>query len=89
MKKNNNLWTFFNYFFVALLVFMLIFYDKIDVATLFILLLAFWFGGICRKMAVKHKRNQIVAFLVGFLFGLFGLIGYWVYIQVSNKKKVR
>lgn len=36
------------------------------------------------KQAKKHKKDGIVAFLVGQLFGLAGLFGYLIYLEIRR-----
>lgn len=38
----------------------------------------------CMDWAVKIKKDVNIAYLVGFLFGLVGLLGYWLYYK-ENK----
>lgn len=42
------------------------------------------YGTICYEMAAKRNRNQKIAFALGFIFGLFGVIGYAIAGNKNN-----
>lgn len=45
---------------------------------IFTLLVAFLWGYICYKMALKRGRDEQLAAILGALFGVFAVIGYWI-----------
>ena len=44
-------------------------------------------GDKCSEWAFKINENLNVAYLIGFLFGLFGLLGYWIYYKRMKTKE--
>jgi len=44
------------------------------------------FGFICMKMAEKRGREKYLGFLMGFLLGIFAVIGYLIAGDTSEKK---
>ena len=42
-------------------------------------------GSKCYEWAHELKNNKILAFFIGFIFGLFGLLGYWIYYKAKKK----
>ena len=50
---------------------------------IFIILIKCAWGIICHEMAEKRNRNSKLAFALGFLFGLWSVIGYAI---AGNKK---
>ena len=38
-------------------------------------------------LAGKYKRNQVLAFILGLLFGVFALLWYWIAGEKKSKKK--
>lgn len=51
---------------------------------LFISLMKSAWGTICYEMAEKRNRNPKIAFALGFIFGLFGVIGYAIAGNKNN-----
>ncbi len=50
--------------------------------TMFISLAIGWFCAYkCHAWAVKVKGDKLAAFLIGFVFGIFGLIGIWIFYR--------
>ena len=49
------------------------------------LIIGFACGNKCISWATKIKKSKNWAFFIGFFFGLFGLLGYWIYCR----KKIR
>ena len=45
---------------------------------IFTLLVAFLWGYICYRMAEKRGRDVSIAAVLGALFGVFAVIGYWI-----------
>ena len=45
---------------------------------IFHFLVALLWGYICYKMARKRGRDEQLAAILGALFGLFAVIGYWI-----------
>ncbi len=43
-------------------------------------------GYICRRIANKNGRDKNLAFLIGFLFGLFAVIGYAIAGQTKEDR---
>ena len=43
-------------------------------------------GFICISMAEKRGRDKNVGFLLGFLFGIWGVLGYLIAGDTSKKK---
>ena len=43
-------------------------------------------GNKCAKWASKIKKSPNVAYIVGFIFALLGLLGYWIYYKIKSKK---
>jgi len=39
------------------------------------------------KWALKIKRSMNIAYIIGFVFGLLGLLGYWIYYKVQLRIK--
>ena len=54
--------------------------------TLFIGIITIICGYKCSRWAVKIKRNPNIAYVIGFLFGLLGLLVYYVYYESSINK---
>ena len=46
-------------------------------------------GYLCSKWAAKIKKSVNAAFIIGFLFGLAGLLGYFIYYKIKIKKGKR
>lgn len=44
-------------------------------------------GDKCSVWALKINENLNVAYVIGFLFGLFGLLGYWIYYKRMKTKE--
>lgn len=62
----------------------IIFFALINIITLSIsgiisLIIGFACGNKCVDWSIKINKNKNWAFLIGFFFGLFGLLGYWLY----------
>lgn len=51
---------------------------------LFIILLRSAWGTICYEMAKTRNRNPKIAFALGFMFGLFSVIGYAIAGNKNN-----
>jgi hypothetical protein len=49
-------------------------------------LLSIWCGFKCAKWATRIKKSPDWAYAIGFLFGLLGLLGYWIYYKGKTKK---
>ena len=45
---------------------------------IFTFLVAFLWGYICYRMAEKRGRDVTIAAILGALFGVFAVIGYWI-----------
>ena len=45
---------------------------------IFTLLVAFLWGYICYRMAEMRGRDVTIAAILGALFGVFAVIGYWI-----------
>ena len=45
---------------------------------IFTLLMAILWGYICYNMAVKRNRYGVYGAILGALFGIFAVIGYWI-----------
>lgn len=43
-----------------------------------------FFGWACYKLAEKQGRNEILGAVLGVVFGIFAVIGYWI----AGDKKV-
>lgn len=41
-------------------------------------LICLFFGWACYKLASKQGRNEIIGAVLGVLFGVFAVIGYWI-----------
>lgn len=41
-------------------------------------LICLFFGWACYKLAEKQNRNEILGAVLGVLFGVFAVIGYWI-----------
>lgn len=46
--------------------------------VIFTLLVAFLWGYICYRMAEKRGRDAGLGAILGALFGIFAVIGYWI-----------
>ncbi len=44
-------------------------------------------GIFCSKWAYKNKESPNIAYIIGFLFSLFGFFIYWVYLWINKAKK--
>ena len=54
--------------------------------TMLIYMAIGWFCAYkCHSWAVKAKGDKLAAFLIGFVFGLFGLLGIWI----AYRKRLR
>jgi len=51
-----------------------------------IILVAIFFGFVCMVMAEKRGREKYLGFLLGFLFGIWAVIGYLFAGDTSEKK---
>lgn len=49
-------------------------------------ILALWFAKLCAGWASKIKGNPNVAYIIGFIFSLFGLLGYYIYYRIKSKR---
>ena len=49
---------------------------------IFICIIRWMWGYICYEMATNRNRNPKIAFVIGFIFTLFGVIGY----AIAGKK---
>ena len=38
----------------------------------------------CWKLSQEINKNKIVAFFIGYLFGLVGLLFYWIYYKICK-----
>jgi len=56
----------------------------IGVVGLFVGILAIAFGTVCYEWSIEIKKNKTIAFLIGLLFGLFGVIAYFIYYKISQ-----
>ena len=43
-------------------------------------------GYQCFKWATRIKKHPTPGYLIGFFFGLFGLLGYYIYYRVKKNK---
>ncbi|MBW2993286.1 hypothetical protein KY317_01795 [Candidatus Woesearchaeota archaeon] len=58
--------------------------------TMFISLAIGWLCAYkCHSWAVKVKGDKLAAFLIGFVFGIFGLLGIWIFYRKRLRKVKR
>ena len=55
---------------------------------IFLIVIAVAMGFWCRILAERKGRNVDLAFVLGFLFGLLGVLGYYL-ISTTRDKKIR
>ena len=48
------------------------------------ILLTVFFGWACYSLAGKQGRNEIIGAVLGVVFGLFAVIGYWIAGDKTN-----
>ena len=70
---------------VIVLVGLLFVYDLGIIWGFMITLIMIFFSKLCAGFAHKIKKNENFAFLIGILFGLFGLTGYYIYYRIKKK----
>lgn len=46
-------------------------------------------GGICAAMAKSRGRNPVLGAILGLLFGIFAILGYWIAGETEDKKMER
>lgn len=51
------------------------------------ILIGHWVGKRNQEFALNMKRGTTASYLIGFGFGLPGLLGYWIYYKIRTKKK--
>jgi hypothetical protein len=74
--------------FISLIIFIpLIYYNKEQILTALIgLTIALISAITCFKLSLKIKSNQILAYFIGLILGLFGLFFYWIYYLIKKRK---
>ncbi len=64
----------------------------ISLGNLFFAMIGLAIGFACGyknyEWAREIKKNTDIAFLIGYCFGLLGLLGYWIYYRNKPKKSV-
>ena len=64
-------------------------YNNIHEEGIFILIgggIAILCGNKCAEFSNRINKNQNLAYIVGFLFCLLGLLGYWIYYKTKENK---
>jgi cobalamin synthase len=62
--------------------------NLVDSPILGIITIAIWFacGNQCVTWATKLKKSQNWAFFIGYVFGLLGLLVYWIFNRADLKR---
>jgi hypothetical protein len=58
------------------------------IGVIAILIGYFWIGPWCANIAEDDGREPNSAFVVGALFGLLGLLFYWVWVKLTSVKRL-
>lgn len=57
----------------------------INLMSLILVLLSLACAVDCVKLAKRMKKNNDIAYIIGFIFSLIGLIIYWIYYKNKSK----
>ena len=56
------------------------------IGCIFVIFIGFVCGNQCVSWATQIKKSKNVAFFIGFVSGLSGLLGYWIYYKIKIRK---